>query len=60
MVEQSLMHQNLLKQTGFWLLLLACSLPLCWLLHEEGLPAAFLIGSILSIGDCFQRDECKA
>ena len=47
MVEQSLMYQNLLKQAGLWLLLLACSLPLCWLLHEEGLPAAFLIGSIL-------------
>jgi len=41
------MKRLFLKNSACWLLLLAVSLPLAWLLQRQGLPAAFLVGSML-------------
>jgi len=34
------------KRAAFWLLLVGVSLPVSWLLRHQGVPAAFLVGSM--------------
>lgn len=36
-----------IKKAAGWLLLFAVTLPVAWLLHRQGLPAAFLVGALL-------------